>query len=230
MRALVVGGTGAVGREIVELLLQRNLEVFSTSRRGEQVDSRVITLKWEASEKFNPPGALCDGGPKLLVFYCVGTPSTKNLVRDTPIEEFSELFDKNALGFVRVYKAIRDCTFGDVNIVAISSDATMSARSRNGPYSVSKTALETVAHTIVREEEKEGFRLNIVAPSLIDSPMARRIKELAGEPDFEKAIRDLPQNRAIAPKEVAQAAVDIAMADQWSYANGQVFRLSSLAR
>ncbi|PCH73959.1 MAG: hypothetical protein COC12_04350 [Rhodobacteraceae bacterium] len=230
MRALVLGGTGAVGREIVQILLSQGIEVFVTSQNGVSHDARVTSIKWNATEQFDPPRQLFEGITKLSVFFCIGIPSSKQLVRDTPIEQFKDLFDTNTLGLVRVYKAIRTSDLEDVSIVAISSDATVSAREKNGPYSASKTALEIVARTIACEENGGKFRINVIAPSLIDSPMARKINILAGETDFRKVINRLPQGRAISPKEVALAAVDIATASQWSYANGQVFRLSSAPR
>jgi len=230
MRALVLGGTGAVGKEIVQILLSQGFELFVTSLNGVSDDARVTSIKWSATEQFDPPRQLFEGITKLSVFYCIGVPSSKQLVRDTPIEQFKDLFDTNVLGFVRAYKAIRTSNLEDVSVVAISSDATVSAREKNGPYSVSKTALEVVARTIACEEIGGKFRVNVIAPSLIDSPMARNINRLMGEPDFGRVTSRLPQGRAISPKEVALAAVDIATASQWSYANGQVFRLSSPPR
>lgn len=230
MKALVVGGTGSVGQEIVKNLERQSIRSYYTSRRAENISNTTTGILWDAPGRFVPPKELLSEDRPLLVFYCVGSPSSKLPVRETEIEEFSRLYDTNCLGLVQVYQALKKSGQKELSVVAISSDATVSARSNNGPYSASKSALEVISRTIACEDGQAGTRINILAPSLIDSPMARQINRSIGRADFDDVVRDLPYGRAISPAEVARAAVDIAMADQWSYANGQVFRMSAPPR
>ncbi|MEM7601316.1 MAG: SDR family oxidoreductase [Verrucomicrobiota bacterium] len=228
--ALVLGGTGAVGSQIIEILLERKAKVIATSRDGKRLNSRSIPVQWNAENSLPLSMHLDKEDRHLLVFYCVGASSSKMKVSETDCNEFRDLFEVNVLGFVRVLHAIKTCTLESVDCVAISSDATVSARALNGPYSASKSALEIVSRTIASEEGSEFFRFNVLAPSLIDSEMARSINRKIGNLNFQDVTSRLPMGRAISPEEVARAAVDLAGAKQWSYTNGQVFRISSPPR
>ena len=73
-----------------------------------------------------------------------------------------------------------------------------------------------------------GVRVNVLAPSLVDSPLADHILQLKGVVDRHAYVDMLPQGRMITTLEVAEAAVSMGLDLQWDYANGQVFRLASL--
>ena len=230
MKALVVGGTGSVGKKIVGILSAQGADVFYSSRATRGPLTEGTHFRWDASEKFVPPKNLICRDAELLLFYCVGLPSSKQTIRETKISEFERLFQSNALGLIRVYQAIKNAGQVRLNIIAISSDATLSARPNNGPYTISKVALETIARTIAFEDGESGTRINVLAPSLIDSPMARKISGYAGRKNFSDVVSTLPNGRALVPAEVARAAIEMSLSKSWSYTNGQVFRLGAPPR
>src|SRR5205823_10178522 len=114
-----------------------------------------------------------DGRPLRTLIYAAGVDSTKRSVVDTPMDEFEQLWKANAMGFVAIWQATAELARVDgASVVVVSSEAARTAGSGNGPYSVSKAALETIALTLAKEEATCGVRVNVVSPSLVASPMA----------------------------------------------------------
>ena len=68
------------------------------------------------------------------------------------------------------------------DIAMISSIAAQALNPGFGVYSVSKAALEAMAHTLAREEKPNGMRVNMIAPGLVDTDMGRKIVEATGGP------------------------------------------------
>lgn len=68
------------------------------------------------------------------------------------------------------------------DVIMISSIAAQALNPGFGVYSVSKAALEAMAHTLAREEKAHGMRVNMIAPGLVDTDMGRRIVEATGGP------------------------------------------------
>ena len=54
-----------------------------------------------------------DGRPLRTVIYAAGIGSTKRSVVDTPLDEFQQLWQANALGFVAVWQAVADLARAD---------------------------------------------------------------------------------------------------------------------
>lgn len=164
----------------------------------------------------------------IAAFFCIGIPSAKKQIVDTKTEEWINLFSVNAVGFVRAYTAIADIVRrSQSRIIVLSSDTTRIMGSQNGPYTASKAALEVIVQTLAKEEAQFGVRLTLLAPSLVDSPLADYILELKGITDKATHNESLPWGRPIAIQEVAEAAVSLALDVQWGYCTGQIFRLAS---
>ncbi len=227
--ALVVGGSGAVGSEICAQLLAKNLRVFATctsdgAHRGAQ------WIRWTVGQSFQPGSALEDSALQ-AIFYCVGAPSSKLNLLETPLDEVAKLYAINACGFMAVLGSLKSTIRRSAtSIVAISSDATTSTRRLNGPYTASKLALEAFARTIAIEEQGHGVRANVVCPSLIDSPMGDLSLRRSGVTDLDAHKKTLPGARALSPGEVARATISLAFDPQWAGCSGQVYRIGAPPR
>jgi NAD(P)-dependent dehydrogenase (short-subunit alcohol dehydrogenase family) len=101
------------------------------------------------------------------------------------------------------------------------------AGARNGPYTASKAALEAVALTLAKEEAGSGVRVNIVAPSLVESPQAQTVLARKGVTDTAVYYAGLPWGRALSVDEVAEVIVGIGADEQWRYLTGQVLRMAA---
>jgi NAD(P)-dependent dehydrogenase (short-subunit alcohol dehydrogenase family) len=166
--------------------------------------------------------------PLRAAFCCIGAPSSKRTISETALPEFTQVFAANALSFITTWQAIAGLArAAGTSVVALSSDAADTARPGNGPYAAAKAALQALVVTLAKEEQIHGVRVNAVAPSLVDSPLAEEVLTRKGVTDRAAYYAALPWGRPLSRQEVAAVALDIATAPHWRYATGQIFPLSA---
>lgn len=231
--ALVAGASGAIGEAVVSGLLDRGLTVVATHRTG--APSPRPGVHWVRFDGSSPDGAThlaneisTISGTLSVVVSTIGMPSSKKLVAETPAAEYAEVFEGNVTAVVRLWHAVHErARAGSAGVVVLSSDTTSSLRPSNGAYSAAKAALEALATTMAVEEAPYGVRVNVVAPSLVNSPLAEEILALKGVTKPGDYYLELPWGRALTPREVAEVAIDVASAVQWQYVSGQTIRLAA---
>lgn len=127
-------------------------------------------------------------------------------IADATNEQWQQLLNVNVWGPIYLCRALvphmRNADRSDV--IMISSIAAQSLSPGFGVYSVSKAALEAMAHTLAREEKSNGMRVNMIAPGLVDTDMGRRIVQATGGPE------DMRQVDARSPFGFVCTADDIA--------------------
>ncbi|MFF3128355.1 SDR family NAD(P)-dependent oxidoreductase [Streptomyces sp. NPDC057908] len=234
--AVVTGASGALGAAIRTRLVSKGWQVVATYRTRPPADddceSGVSWVRFDAAEESATtalrtavdacPGQLC------AVFACVGAPSTKKAVADTDVSEFEAVHQANVVSFVRTWHAVAERARRDgASILAAGSDAGQAARPGNGPYTAAKAALASLVITLAKEELDNGVRVNLLAPSLIDSPLARHVMALKGVTDPDAYYTQLPWGRPLALHEVATTCIELATAAHWSYATGQIYPLGA---
>lgn len=234
--AVVAGATGAIGSAVVEFLLEHEWTVVATYRSGTPhrrdgihwvrfdgaVDDDATHLRAELA---GVPGAL------RAVVCTIGTPSSKRSIVATDPSEFGAVFDGNVTSVVRLWQAVHQrARIAQAGVVLLSSDATTSLLPGNGAYSAAKAALEALAATMAAEEAQHGVRVNVLSPSLIESPLAEHILKLKGVTEPSDYYAGLPWGRALRPREVARVAYEVATSAHWDYMTGQTIRLASRSR
>lgn len=230
--ALVIGGTGAIGHRIVSQLIARQYSVYSTfCNESDTTDGRAHWIQYDALSDSH--SALLELSvtiptPLSAVFFCIGIPSSKLPVIDTDPHEFARLLQVNCISFVKVYSMFAaKCRSSDARVLALSSSTTRSIGPRNGAYSASKAALESVVVTLAKEEAAYGVRVNALAPSLVASPLADHLLILKGIENRQEYVQQQAWGRLLSLSEVAESAVSLATDSCWSYMTGQVIRLSA---
>ncbi|NES17050.1 MULTISPECIES: SDR family NAD(P)-dependent oxidoreductase [Micromonospora] len=229
--AVVIGGSGAIGRSVVAELRTRGLGVIAT-HHGQHPSDPDAGTGWvpfnAASGDATGLRAAVDAVPNRLavVVFAVGVPSSKRPVADTPGEEFARLFAVNALGLVTAWQALAArARAGAARLVVVSSDTVRVAGAGNGAYTASKAALEALALTLAKEEARHGVRVNVIAPSLVASPQAEQILAVKGVTDIGAHYAGLPAGRALTVQEVAGVIGGLGCDPVWDYATGTVVRL-----
>jgi 3-oxoacyl-[acyl-carrier protein] reductase len=231
--AVVAGASGAIGAAVVQTLTAAGWSVIGTYRSNQPEPSPGVA--WVPFDGADKEGAaeLRDAltsyeGALRAVVCCVGMPSSKRRIADTDPDEFDAVFSGNVTSVVRLWQMVCErAREGSAGVVLLGSDTTATLRTGNGAYSAAKAGLEALNATLAAEEAEHGVRVNLVAPSLVASPLAESILALKGVVNIEDYYRTLPWDRPLSPQEVAAVAVEIATAPHWGYANGQVVRLSS---
>jgi 3-oxoacyl-[acyl-carrier protein] reductase len=232
--ALVVGGTGAIGTAVIDRLIKRGHAVIATYRSQERParDGATTWARFDTDDAATAAGVAeavrADSRPLRTLVYAAGVGSTKRSVQETPLAEFQQLWQVNALGFVILWQAVAELARADAaRVVAISSEAARSVGGANGPYSASKAALEAIVLTLAKEEAAHSVRFNVISPSLLASPMAEAMLARNGVSNADEYYAALPFGRALDPSEVAELVVDVATSEHWQYASGQVVRLAA---
>ncbi|WP_171053372.1 SDR family NAD(P)-dependent oxidoreductase [Streptomyces marianii] len=235
--AVVTGGSGALGTAIRSRLAKDGWRLISTYRTRPPEPAppagHTTWVRFDTADDTST-GALREAvtaqpGRLHAVFACVGAPSGKRPVAETSLSEFAAVHEANTLSLVSTWHAVADRARRDsTTVLAVGSDAGQAARANNGPYSAAKAALEALVTTLAKEEHQHGVRVNLIAPSLIDSPLAAHVMALKGVTDPDEYFAQLPWGRPLALDEVAAACIEFATAAHWSYVTGQVYPLGAL--
>lgn len=230
--ALVAGASGAIGAAVAHQLAAAEWGVIGTFHLHEPAPHPSIRwVPFDGTDENGGDGLRAaldnDSRPLQAVICCIGAPSSKRRITDTEPAEFDALFMVNVTAVVRLWQAAcKRARLGAAGVVLLGSDTTATLRPGNGPYSVTKAGLEALTSTLAAEEAEHGVRVNLVAPSLVASPLAESVVALKGVTNLGEYYRTLPWGRPLSVIEVAAVAVEIASAPHWRYASGQVVRLA----
>jgi len=233
-RALVTGGSGAIGAAICRELAAAGHHVFVHAHRN--VDAaRDVAASIVASGGAADTVAfdLTDGGavaaqidrlvavePVHVLVHSAGYADDAPLVAMTR-EQWTGVVDVILNGFFNVTQPLLmpmiRARFGRiVNVVSVTALAGNRGQTN---YAAAKAGLAAAAKSLAQEVARKGITVNNVAPGIIDTPMARRAFD-------EERVRSLvPMQRMGTPAEVA-AAVAFLASDAASYISGQTLSVN----
>lgn len=236
--AIVTGGSRGIGRGIALALAGEGADVAVNYRSNAEAAEEVVAEIRAIGRKAKAYGASVDDfaqceamvemvandfdGLSILINNA-GIASRGQTVADTDPKEFERVMRVHAFAPHFMSKcAIPHLRKNDrADIVMISSVATLSHAANGAPYNMGKAACEALALTLAKEEQKNGIRVNIVAPSLTVSDMGERLaKAVAGVSDIHELDKRFPFGRVSIPEDVAAAVVWL-VSPANAYASGQ---------
>lgn len=236
--ALVTGGGRGIGRAISLALAADGAKVAVNYRRDEAtardtVES-ILDDGGEASVYRAPvddydrvaemvASVEADLGPVGILVNNAGIASRGLSVVDTDPAELRRVMATHAFGPHYLSKLVvpgmRRLERGD--IVMVSSTATRGLGANGAPYNMAKTALESLAVTLSKEERPHGIRVNTVAPGLVETEMGRRLmKATAGITDMRTLDASMPFGKVCQPEDVANI-VRFLVSDENTYITGE---------
>ncbi len=242
--ALVTGGSRGIGRGIALALAQDGADVAVNYRSAADEAVEVVTAiramgrKAEAYQASVDDYAACadmveavarDFGGLSILINNAGIASQGQSVAATDPLEFERVMRVHAFGPHYMSKCaiphLRKNSRSD--IVMISSVATLNHSANGAPYNMGKAACEALALTLAKEEQANGIRVNIVAPSLTVSDMGSRLaKAIAGVDDIHQLDAKFPFGRVSTPEDVAGAVLWL-VSDANAYASGQKINIDA---
>lgn len=212
---VIIGGNSGIGKSIVEKLEESGADIFSFHKSGTG-DSALDIL-----EDFDKIEGLPDRIDGLV--YCPGTINLKPFHRFT-IEDFRNDLEVNFLGAVKVLQAsMKGLKKSDhASVVLFSTVAVNVGLGFHASISGAKGAIEGLVKSLAAEWAPSGIRVNAIAPSLTDTPLASQL--LGNEDKKEASNKRHPLGRYGQPEDIAEAASYL-LSDASSWMTGQILRL-----
>lgn len=233
-RALVTGGSGAIGAAICRQLASDGLHVIIHANRnlaaaqtlcdallGEGLSAQTIAFDVaDASATHQALAGLLETGPIQVLVNNAGIHSDA-VFPGMQAEQWHRVINTSLHGFFHVTQPLTlpmaRSRWG--RIITISSIAGLTGNRGQANYAAAKGALHAASKTLALELATRGITVNAVAPGIIQSDMTRDVFD-------DKAIANLvPMKRAGTPAEVA-ALVGFLASDAAAYITGQVISVN----
>jgi 3-oxoacyl-[acyl-carrier protein] reductase len=216
---LIAGGSSGIGLALVKKLSAEGHQVVVVSRTGGSLDGLPgVThlpknlLEDDLSESDLP--AVLDG-----LVYCPGSINLKPF-RSLKPEAFIEDFQINVLGAVKVLQASQKALKAAESpaVVLFSTVAVGQGMPFHASIAAAKGAVEGLTRSLAAEWAP-AIRVNCIAPSLTDTPLAARL--LSSDEKKETAGARHPLKRVGTPEEIA-ALTRFLLSDDSRWMTGQV--------
>ena len=211
---LLIGGSHGIGEAIVNQLAQTH-SVIVASRTKENLPAGVIHIPFDVtSDALNDPQL-----PEQLdgFVYCPGSINLKP-IKMLSEESFREDMEINFFGMVRVLKSILPRMSDGSSMVLFSTVAVQTGMPFHTSVAAAKGAIEGFARSLAAEYAPK-LRVNVIAPSLVDTPLAGRL--LNNDTKRERMGERHPLKRVGTAEDIAKAAVYLLGTDS-SWTTGQV--------
>ena len=228
-RALVTGGSGAIGAAICRRLAAEGLTVMvhaaGNPERAEQTaaaireaDGRAEALAFDLSDAAATGAAmqrLIDAGPLGVIVHNAGIHDDGPLA-GMRAEQWQRVIEVNLNGFYRVVQPalLGMARLGWGRVVAVSSVAGRIGNRGQANYAAAKAGLHGAVMSLAREMAARGITANTVAPGLIETPMLGADEAGAG-------LALIPAGRLGQADEIA-ALVAFLCRDDAAYINAQM--------
>lgn len=218
---LVVGGTSGIGKATVDLLLDQEASLFIASRTAPEEHKQITHIPLDVNELSDELSELPDQLHGLV--YTPGSITLKPFQSLKP-EDFLQEFNLNVIGAVKVIQAslskLRAAK--GASIVLFSTVAVQLGLNFHTAVATAKGAVEGLSRSLAAEFASKNIRVNVLAPSLTDTPLAQSL--LSTDEKKEASNQRHPLGRYGRPDDIAQAVVYL-LSENSSWVTGQVFHI-----
>lgn len=217
---LLVGGSSGIGLSLVKLLHQQNANLYVVARSGsEDWPEGVQYLQADITGNLDSFAAFLPTELHGLV-YLAGSINLKPFARLTE-EDFLKDYWINVLGAVRtIQQSIKQLkNAGTSSIVLISSVAAKTGMPYHASIAAAKAAVEGLAISLAAEFASQQISVNVVAPSLTDTPLAQNL--LSSPEKREASAKRHPLGKIGQPEDIGRL-ITFLLSEESSWITGQV--------
>ena len=215
---LIVGASGGVGYELATQLGGSH-QIWTAGRRTPDIEG-VRHIVWDATDEDFPTPEL----PTQLngLVYCPGSIRLQPFSRLND-QDYREDFELNLLGAVRVIRAALPAmkSASSASVVLFSTVAVTTGMPMHASVAAAKGAIEGLTRSLAAELAPQ-IRVNAVAPSLTDTPLAAPL--LRTDRQRTAAAERHPLERVGQPGDIA-AAVRYLLSDDSGWVTGQILKV-----
>lgn len=214
---LVIGASSGIGKTLASQLVEKGNRVIGTYRTKKPQDTDKIVYHYYNAEELTSPAFL----PEVLdgIVYCPGAIHLAPFHR-IKMDQFKADFDLQVLGAIRTLQwalpALKKSP--EASVVFFSTVAVQHGLNFHSQVAVSKGAIEGLTRSLAAEFAPK-IRVNAVAPSLTDTPLAKSFLT-TDEKRAANANRH-PLKRIGQSEDIANTAAFL-LSDQASWITGQV--------
>ncbi len=221
MTYLIVGGSSGIGRALTDQLLAEGHTVHVWARQSRDLPGTVPFTSVDVTDATTDLKAALPGALDGLV-YCPGSIDLRSF-RSLKPEAFREAFELNVVGAVRCLQAAeRSLKKGTTaSVVLFSTVAVQHGMPFHAAIAAAKGAIEGLTRSLAAEYAP-GVRVNAIAPSLTDTPLAEKL--LSSDEKREASARRHPLNRVAEASEVAAMAAFL-LSERAAFMTGQVITM-----
>lgn len=212
---VIVGGNSGIGKATAKILREQGANLFLYSKSGQGTTALDTGVDFEE----------IPGLPEVIdgVVYCPGTINLKPFHRIS-INDFKNEMEVNFFGAVRVLQA---CLKGlkkssSPSVVLYSTVAVQTGMGFHAGIASAKGAVEGLTRALAAEWAPSKIRVNAIAPSLTDTPLASAL--LSSPEKKEASDKRHPLGRIGSSEDIAEATVFL-LSSGSSWMTGQVLHL-----
>ena len=237
--AIVTGAASGIGLGIARALAADGHAVALLDRNGEGAEAgaaelreggtKAVGLEVDVADRDSVDAAVgrarVELGPIGIVVTSAGVESFTPL-GDITRESWDQLLAVNLTGtFACIQAAVPDMVdAGWGRIVTIASSSALSGAPRMAHYAASKGGVISLTKALAVELARSGITANSIAPSLVDTPMARQAEASGDFIGVDVVAPMVPLGRAGTPDDIAAACSFLCAED--SYVTGQVLNVN----
>ena len=234
--AVVTGGASGIGLGIARQLTADAHAVAMFDRNGSAAEAGAAEIRANGGVALAVEVDVADRnsvdagfervraelGPVEILVTSAGIESF-DAVLDITAETWDRILAVNLTGtFTCVQAALPDMLeAGWGRIVTIASSSAQSGAPKMAHYAASKGGVISLTKSLAVEFARSGVTANAIAPSLVDTPMARQAEADGDFPGVDVVGPMVPLGRAGTPADIA-AACSFLCSDGGSYITGQV--------
>lgn len=212
---VIIGGNSGIGKSLADTLKSQGANLFLYSKSGDG------TSQLDVSQDFDSIADL----PEVIdgLVYCPGTINLKPFHRIS-LADFQQEMEINFFGAVRVlqacYKGLKKSN--SASVVLFSTVAVQTGMGFHAGIASAKGAIEGLSRSLAAEWAPSKIRVNTIAPSLTDTPLASNL--LSTPEKKESSDKRHPLGRVGTTEDIAKGASYLLSEDS-SWMTGQVIHL-----